>query len=230
MNRIDRVAAILVSVYFDYYEKYADTGPRLSKEWKALCNEAHGIWEDGKVEIVDEESFTYQVLDFDNGIPTRFPVCLKPPHCTCRHFDQTGKICVHLKAASLLLEWGLADEWKGMSRVGSCVDLPHTDHRFFLTECESAAMRRRQKGSKKKRGTKVKRMVDDATIESEMRYIYDRMDGQEVPLPSPEDMSDSDSSTNSDETAEGEPVKESKSSQSVKKRPSLPGTSTPTFF
>lgn len=112
-GRIDRVAGILVAVYFDYYEQFADTSPRLPKEWKDLCVEALGIWEDAKVEAVPGQEHVYQIWHFDDGVETGFRACLRPPACTCRHWDQSGKICVHLKAASLLSDFGPASVWKG---------------------------------------------------------------------------------------------------------------------
>ncbi len=40
-------------------------------------------------------------------------VTLLPPSCPCEAFEQTGKMCVHMKAATLYNDNGPIEEWQG---------------------------------------------------------------------------------------------------------------------
>lgn len=50
-------------------------------------------------------------------------ITLLPPSCPCEAFEQTGKMCVHLKAVSLYHVNGPIEDWQGKDSTHTPVNL-----------------------------------------------------------------------------------------------------------
>ncbi|KAG8922235.1 hypothetical protein FRC02_012060 [Tulasnella sp. 418] len=110
-KRIDRLAIIIVFDYFPYFQTWRDMGTRSPPpHLKQLNDDAHKLWDQGHVEHqrdrvyivldtlkLDGVSITTEVID-----SITYEINLDFVECRCDQYEQTGKACVHIKAAQLL--------------------------------------------------------------------------------------------------------------------------------
>ncbi|RDX52563.1 hypothetical protein OH76DRAFT_1480666 [Lentinus brumalis] len=113
-KRADRLVCIVLNDYLPFYHTWRpeDRGPPASMlELDAL---AWTIWDKGFVRRnADGLTYTVDAPGTGNRRAQTFPrVTRVPPSCPCDYFQQTGKMCAHIKAIVHLETSGPVEEWQ----------------------------------------------------------------------------------------------------------------------
>ncbi|RPD52038.1 hypothetical protein L227DRAFT_568860, partial [Lentinus tigrinus ALCF2SS1-6] len=162
-KRIDRLVMIILNDFLTFYRHWQPEDRQANRRILELNYRAYQIWETDLV--IPNQDGTYNVYEPANDTkPTELwpNVSLNPVRCTCESFRQTGKACMHLKAAELYKFNGPVSKW---------------------LEVESKSERRSArsyKQSKKSRGLpRERKMWSDDHYWEQMDKIYKRLKDEE---------------------------------------------------
>ncbi|EED82568.1 predicted protein [Postia placenta Mad-698-R] len=168
-KRIDRLASIILNDYLPFYRFWQPEHRALPAEVVQMNRLAHLIWETQSV--IQTGPHTYDVIvPAHNGHPSgKFPnISLDPLSCWCPDFVQSGKLCVHLKAANLLRRNGPIAEWHEMEYRNEKGLVAGPTRRHISGE------KQRQKESKRKmkKNRQAQRpMVSDRHVNHELYHL-----------------------------------------------------------
>ncbi len=132
-SRLDRLALIILHDFLPYFKNWPPEERVIPPDIRRLNDQAHLLWEHGCVSAEARDTFAVEIPGYVACIArnaerrTYFPadsadedtgfrlngISLSVPWCPCEPFEQTGKMCVHLKAVSLYLVNGPIEEWQG---------------------------------------------------------------------------------------------------------------------
>ncbi|KAJ7724877.1 hypothetical protein B0H16DRAFT_1736451 [Mycena metata] len=112
-KRIDRLASIILNDHLPYFCYFPTPNRPEAREVVQMNLEAEVLWENDLVHHIPAASKpqTYTVAHVSGQDAIEHTVVLDPLECTCRSYDQYGKICVDIAAARLLRSNGPIAAW-----------------------------------------------------------------------------------------------------------------------
>ncbi|KIJ43097.1 hypothetical protein M422DRAFT_253594 [Sphaerobolus stellatus SS14] len=113
-KRIDCLGGIILDFLISYeLWQDSDKKSRIPHHIQEMNFEAYQLWDSDCIREIREEE--YRVVESPTEV---VHVNLKLPRCSpCDQWEQTGKLCVHMRAAQIFKTNGLVTEWQEQERV-----------------------------------------------------------------------------------------------------------------
>ncbi|KIJ55981.1 hypothetical protein M422DRAFT_239158 [Sphaerobolus stellatus SS14] len=199
-KRIDRLLLLIRAYFFPMYEQWPPEAKRIPREIEKMYALAYTLWDLGMIEYREKRIYEVQQVSKD-GEPILFVVDLARPNCSpCTQWEQTGKWCVHMRAAIIYENNGSVREWQALETLVQ-----------QRKPVDILGYKGPKASEKQKRavGMRPERWPSDIVIQHQIERVF-----KDLPPPDIQEMKNSlQSSGDESESSESTPVPENKNTR-----------------
>ncbi|KIJ43275.1 hypothetical protein M422DRAFT_253479 [Sphaerobolus stellatus SS14] len=193
-KRIDRLLLLIRAYFFPMYEQWPPEAKRIPREIEEMYALAYTLWDLGFVQHREKRVYEVQEASKD-GEAVLFVVDLARPKCSpCAQWEQTGKWCVHMRAAIIYENNGSVREWQALETI-----IQQRKPVDILGHKASKGKGKAQ-GKSRKVGSQLDRWPSDTVIQHQIERVFKELPPIDILEPNEQSHSSSDESESSEST------------------------------
>ncbi|KIJ37830.1 hypothetical protein M422DRAFT_259703, partial [Sphaerobolus stellatus SS14] len=176
------------------YEQWPPEAKRIPREIEEMYALAYTLWDLGFVQHREKRVYEVQEASKD-GEAVLFVVDLARPKCSpCAQWEQTGKWCVHIRAAIIYENNGSVREWQALETIiQQCKPVDILGHK-------ASKGKGKAQGKSRKVGSQSDRWPSDTVIQHQIERVFKELPPVDILEPNEQSHSSSDESESSEST------------------------------